>query len=252
MKSRHAYVFYATDDAYGVAVLVFVRRLRELGVAPDADVLVLHLPLSRPVVARMDALGIQRREVPVVGRQGGYFKDSLVKLRIFELTEYDRVVYLDADALPLRNLDFLFALPFADSVAAPSAYWLPQPFWTTAMLVVRPSEAIWTRMRRHLESPSARWHDMDIVNRELAGEVHPLPSGVFGLNSEWEDVNRRGFFGDPIEAYGRVAVVHFTALGKPWSYTVDEVRSLRPHAHEIFVELWATWRRTREEILAGR
>jgi alpha-N-acetylglucosamine transferase len=252
VRSRHAYVFYATDDAYGVAVLVFVRRLRQLGLAADADVLVLHLPLSPPVVARMDELGIQRREVTGFRQRGGYFKDSLVKLRIFELTEYDRVVYLDADALPLRNLDFLSTLPFNDPVAAPSAYWLPQPFWTTALLVVQPSEAIWNRIGPHLERPSARWHDMDIVNRELAGEVHPLPSGVFSLNSEWEDVNRRGYFGDPVETYGRVAVVHFTALGKPWSYSDDEVRSLRPDAHEIFVELWATWRKTRAEILAGR
>jgi alpha-N-acetylglucosamine transferase len=252
VKSRYAYVFYATDDAYGVAVLVFVRLLRQLGIDTKTDVLVFHLPLAEPIVARMDELGIERREVPGSGRRSGYFRDSIVKLRIFELTEYDRVVYLDADALPLRNLDFLFTLPLSEPVAAPAAYWLPQPFSTTALLVVEPSEAISSRMRPHLEKPSSLWHDMDIVNRELAGELHRLPSGVFSLNSEWEDVDRGGFFDDPVEAYSQVAVVHFTALGKPWSYAVDEVRSLRPRAHEIFVELWTTWRRTRTEVLAGR
>ena len=44
-KNRHAYVFYATNDTYAIAVLVFVRLLRQLGVRDDTDLVVLHLRL---------------------------------------------------------------------------------------------------------------------------------------------------------------------------------------------------------------
>ena len=51
------------------------------------------------------------------------WQESLTKLRIFQLEEYARVVYADADGLVWRNMDHLFQLPPA-RVAMPRAYWL--------------------------------------------------------------------------------------------------------------------------------
>ena len=39
------------------------------------------------------------------------WSESVTKLHIFNLTEYKRIVYLDSDALVMRNLDHLFQLP---------------------------------------------------------------------------------------------------------------------------------------------
>src|SRR5262249_39100555 len=126
----------------------------------------------------------------------------------------------------------------------------PQPFWTSAMLVVRPSAAEWLRVSRHFRSASSKaFYDMDIINYEFGREIHTLPAGMFCLNSEWENAHRPGFFGDFAATYSKVSVVHFSALGKPWSYSLQDVRRLRPGAHPIFYELWDTWRKTRDEIL---
>ncbi len=248
---RWAYVFYATNREYAIAVLVFVRLLRQLGIRDDADVVVLHLPLSGRIIARMRDLGISTVPVPKLRYVNHrYYRHCLVKLRIFQLFEYERVVFVDADAMPLKSLDDLLTLPFEGPVAAPSAYWLPQPFWTSALLVARPSAANWERVSRHFDSASARrFYDMDIINSEFRSEIHTLPERVFCLNSEWEDVNRWGFFGDFDDTYSRVSVVHFSAVGKPWSYSLKDVRRVRPKAHPIFYELWETWRKTRDEIL---
>lgn len=43
-----------------------------------------------------------------------------------------------------------------------------------------------------------------------------------------------------------VYVMHFTSLGKPWSYTEEQARSLRPNAHHLFAEQFDTWHRQRE------
>jgi len=249
---HHAYVFYATNDTYAVAVLVFVQSLKRLGIRDDTDIVVFHLHLSRYLIAKFHEMGVRTRLVPAL-RYGlpRYYRDCLTKLRIFELDEYERVVYVDADAIPLKSLDPLFDLQFAEPVAAPSAYWLPEQLSGSHLLVVKPSGQLWTRIRRHFpHAMEKRYYDMDIVNLEFGDAIHTLPADIICLNSEWEDVCRPSFFDDPDDACTKVHVVHFTALGKPWSYSPKRARRLRPRAHPFFHELWERWWQTREELFA--
>ncbi|KAJ9666299.1 hypothetical protein H2201_003487 [Coniosporium apollinis] len=43
-------------------------------------------------------------------------------------------------------------------------------------------------------------------------------------------------------------VLHFFALGKPWSYSLADVKAARPYAHPAFVEQWRTWRTAAREV----
>lgn len=250
-SNRLAYVFYATNQAYAIAVMVMVRMLQRLGIRNDADLIVLHLPLARSILTKMREMGLTTVRVPVLPYiDYPYFKDCLIKLRILQLIEYDRLLFVDADSIPLKSLDNLLQFPFGGPIAAPRAYWLPQPFWTSALLVVRPSAANWDRVTRHFASAASKhFYDMEIVNVEFASELATLPADAFALNSEWEDANRSGFFGNFDDTYAKVSVVHFTALGKPWFYSLEEVRRLRPNAHPVFYTLWEAWHKTREEVL---
>lgn len=248
-RNRFAYAFYATSETHAIAVQVFVCLLRRLGIRDDADVVVLHLPLSPATLTRMRDLGMHTVPVPGHPRmRHRYYRYCLAKLRIFQL-DYERIVFVDVDAVPLKSLDNLFALPLKASVAAPAAYWLPQPFWTSALMLVRPSAENWERVSRHFASASEKkLYDMDIINLEFSSEIQTLREGMFCLNSEWEDTNRPGVFGDLDATYAGASVVHFSALGKPWSYSLKRVKRMRPRAHPVFYELWETWRRTRDEL----
>jgi hypothetical protein len=250
--NRLAFVFYATDEDYAVAVLVFVRILQELGIRKDADVVALHLPLNASIVEKMRRLGIRTRLVaPVPGVKVWHYRHCLVKLKVLTLTEYERVLFVDADAIPLRSLDDILSLPLSGPIAAPRAYWLKQPAWTSALLVLRPSMALWARVKRHFGMASRHnFFDMDIVKLEFGKEIESLPSTVFCLNTELEAASPSGLFADPVEAYSRISVVHFSAVGKPWTYPTAEVRGLKPNAHPLFYEIWDKWRRTRDEVLA--
>ena len=88
---------------------------------------------------------------------------SLTKLHLFGLTQYKRLIYLDADGLVLRNMDHLFSLPDAP-VAMPRAYWLSQPRMCNALAVVQPSaerlEQLLQRARTHGELSPASWPAM--------------------------------------------------------------------------------------------
>jgi hypothetical protein len=51
-RKPFAYVFYATNDIYTIAVIVFVRLLSRLGIRDDTDLVILRLQLSPVIVAR--------------------------------------------------------------------------------------------------------------------------------------------------------------------------------------------------------
>jgi glycogenin glucosyltransferase len=118
------------------------------------------------------------------------WRNSLTKLRIFQHIGYDRVVFLDADSLPIRNLDHLFDLPVyldeevsdndgaeatknkvAPLFYAPKAYWLAQPFFASTVMVLTPNNATFDHLLAFLDerhqsnaAPSGGDFDMDVLN----------------------------------------------------------------------------------------
>lgn len=248
---RRAYVFYATNTLYALAVLVFVTRMRRSAVSFDCDIVLLHLPLPAELLRTIQQAGIITRAC-ALPRQvpSAYYRDCLLKLKIFELVEYDRIVYVDADAIPLQSLEHLFSLPMDKPIAAPRAYWIDKPIWTTAFLVAAPSTEMQQRLElRLLQKGHAEQFDMDILNAEFADDIQSMPEEYFALDSEWEKADRPGYFARDPDILQRLLVVHFTALAKPWSYSIAAVRRLRPDAHPAFYELREQWRDTMDEIL---
>lgn len=45
-----------------------------------------------------------------------------------------------------------------------------------------------------------------------------------------------------------VYVLHFTALGKPWTHTIEAVNKLRPKAHPLFAQQFLLWRVAAQQI----
>lgn len=250
-RNRFAYTFYATNDAYAIAILVVVKQLKELGVRNDVDFLVFHLSISKYILAKMDEMGIIIKKVePLRYTYGKYYRDCLIKLKVFQLIQYDRIVFLDADSIPLKNIDELFTLPFKEHIAAPKAHFLQTPFVTTLLLVVKPSLELWNRVEKHFESAfEKRYYDMDIINLEFKDELYLVPDEYACLNSEWANKDTKFYFGEPDKSYKKIRIVHFSDLGKPWFYHPKKVRRLRPNAHPVYYDLWEKWWAIRSEIL---
>ena len=53
---------------------------------------------------------------------------------------------------------------------------------------------------------------------------------------------RRTLYHDALyKVYADVKILHFTALGKPWSWPANTINAERPLAHELFKEQFRTW-----------
>ncbi|KAK9817603.1 hypothetical protein WJX74_010575 [Apatococcus lobatus] len=161
-----AYALYVTSAAYLCNSIVNVRRLIALNVTadPEIEIVVLHAEQPSP---SQQLHYLRRLEVRLVTvdslLQSGdqTWAQSLTKLRIFELTDYQRIIYFDADGLVMRNMNHLFQLP-STPVAMPRAYWLDQPFYTDALAVIEPAA---DRLSELLDVASAtHGFDMDVMN----------------------------------------------------------------------------------------
>jgi len=242
-------VFYSTNEHYAAAVLVFVHLLRELGMRGDADVLLLHFPLPPSILDKARRMGIITRLVAGFrGVPNDHYRHCFVKLRALALTEYERILFADVDAIPLKSFDSLFSIEMKNPLAAPLAYWLPQPYWTSALFLAKPSRALWRRVRGHIAGAGRTGvYDMDILTKEFAGEIDTLPPDLFCLISEWEQQSPSSF-ADPRAAFRQISLVHFTALGKPWFYSTAEAKIRRQRAYPEFFELWDRWRQAHDVV----
>ncbi|GAB7347365.1 hypothetical protein MBLNU459_g4299t2 [Dothideomycetes sp. NU459] len=56
------------------------------------------------------------------------------------------------------------------------------------------------------------------------------------------DPKTRPLYHELFDLESEASVLHFTALGKPWSFAVADVQSERPNAHPLFMEQFKMWR----------
>jgi len=249
-NKKFAYVFYATDNHYAIAVCVAIRLLKKTGVRNDIDFVVIHLPIARTIIQSMHKMNVITKRVQKLPSAHWHFKNCFIKFYIFQLTQYDRIVYFDADTYIMQNLDHLFTLPLNGKIAAPKAYWMPQPHVTSLLLVVRPDIKLWNKVQKHFAAAREKYiFDMEIINLEFEDELHYLPDDYACLNSEWEDMNEPYHFGNPEESINNIKLVHFTAVGKPWHYHPNLLHQKRPRMHPQFFNIWNKWWMARDTFI---
>ncbi len=110
-----------TNDSYVVGALVVAKALRDLQTAYKLITLVTSDTVSEESIERLGSQyddvisvppisGASIERLAMTGRTD--LQMTMTKLQLWSLTSFSRVLYLDADTLPLCNLDHLFtALP---------------------------------------------------------------------------------------------------------------------------------------------
>jgi glycogenin glucosyltransferase len=109
---------------------------------------------------------------------------ALAKLHSFRLTQYSRVIYLDADTLPVKPISHLFT-ESSDFAAVPDIGW-PDIFNSGVMLLT-PSSRSYSQMLTML-SEEGSWDgaDQGLLNEWRGNDWHKLsfvynttPSGIY-------------------------------------------------------------------------
>jgi glycogenin glucosyltransferase len=96
----------------------------------------------------------------------------LTKLHVFRLTQYTKILFLDADVLPLRPLSHLLALPH-DFSAVPDVGW-PDIF-NSGVMALTPSDSSFEELRELLKTRGS-WDggDQGLLNEWRGDNWHRL------------------------------------------------------------------------------
>jgi len=93
-------------------------------------------------------------------------------LHIFRLTQFKKIIFLDADVLPIRSISHLFNIPHEFS-AAPDVGW-PDIF-NSGVLVCTPGNEKFEQLHELIKTkPSWDGGDQGILNEWRGGDWHRL------------------------------------------------------------------------------
>ncbi|RUM12135.1 glycosyltransferase [Rhizobium fabae] len=249
-SGRFAYVTLVTNSDYAMGATALARSLRRTGTAADVVVLhtggvdaaalvplkaldcrlieVEHLPLS-DVFNDRHARGSLHSAAPFTkGRKPDFHSplDNFCKLRLWQLVDYERCVFIDADALVLKNVDRLFLYP--EFSAAPNVYESLADFhrMNSGVFVATPSDDTFRRMLERLDRPNAFWRRTDQTFLEaFFSDWHGLPVYFNMLQYVW-------FTMPELWDWKSISILHYQ-YEKPWEKDHPKAARLQP-----LIDLW--------------
>lgn len=255
---RHAYVTLVTNANFAEGAVALVRSLALTGTG--ADIVVMHtggvaaatleplralgailhavdlLPMSAAFDTRHARSTIHGENPFTKGRKPAFHTplDNFAKLRLWQMTRYDRVVFLDADTLVLKNIDRLFGYP--EFSAAPNVYETLADFrrLNSGVFVASPSEATFAGMLERLDKPDAFWPrtDQSFLQAHFP-DWHGLPVFFNMLQYVW-------FALPELWDWRSIAVLHYQ-YEKPWEPDHPKAEQLAP-----LIALWQAFRSGRD------
>ena len=152
--------------------------------------------------------------------------DNFCKLRLWQLTDYQRVVFLDADTLVIHNIDKLFGYP--QFSGAPNLYESLQDMHrlNSGVFVAEPSEDTFTHMMRALDAPEAYWPRTDqTFLQDYFPDWHGLPYTYNALQYLYFNLPE-------LWVWDNIKLIHYQ-YEKPWQPEHGKADQLRP-----LIELW--------------
>jgi glycogenin glucosyltransferase len=153
---------------------------------------------------------------------------TLSKLLIFELTQYEKIVFLDSDMIIFQNLDHLFDLPHMSAVAADQLTdghedWVQL---NSGLMVIRPETGLGASIMANITRVIAKkecFGDQTLLHAHYPdwpdrSELHLDQKYNVFFSSLRRYVKKHGYnlnFKSPDDR--TIAVIHFTGAKKPWS-----------------------------------
>lgn len=161
-----------------------------------------------------------------------HWNNTFFKLNILNLTQFDKLVYLDSDMLVIKNLDHLFSYPsFSATTGGKAAH----PEWTefnSGIMVLSPNQDQFKRLIECIPSAiqrkkqaNAGFGDQDVFN-DFFPEWSNHPSHKFP-----ESYNAISIFLDALMAHDHLTslnqlhVIHY--IGSPKIWELSFFRKLR-------------------------
>ena len=230
--NNYSYITLLTDDSFIFGIILLNKSLKDVESKYPLEVLVTS-NVSKTILNVLDQIGLKysiiepisnkdmvnynKKINPNFSRNWAY---ALSKFEIFNLIQFDKIVFLDADIMLLKNIDHVFEYPHLTSALDGEYFniWPDNPHFNAGIMVIEPNKEECEKLKVFAEKTIQEWNepqciaDQEILNRYYADwidkpELHLNKYyDVFGpyIEEEYvEDVKENAYF------------IHFIGR-KPW------------------------------------
>ncbi|XP_042488354.1 UDP-glucuronate:xylan alpha-glucuronosyltransferase 2-like [Macadamia integrifolia] len=215
IRRREAYATVLhSSEAYVCGAIVLAQSILATGTNRDLVILI-DKTISQP---KRDALAASGWKIRIIERirnpkaeKNTYNEYNYSKLRLWQLTDYDKIIFIDSDILVLKNMDILFQFPQM------SARGNDGFIFNSGVMAIEPSNCTFKAfMDLKDEIVSYNGGDQGFLN-EVFMWWHRWPKRVSYLKQIWSNTARETnmknqlFASDPPKLYS----IHFLGT-KPW------------------------------------
>lgn len=227
--SSEAFFTLIYNDAYLPGALVLAKALRETNTTKQLAVLIgpevssqakIRLGQVFDHVIPTQTISITQADAPqfkLLGRPN--LDRTYTKVNLWLQTQFSKVVFLDADTLPLKNIDSLFDTIGSDKkpaiAACPDIGW-PDIF-NSGVLVTSPNKQTFeTLAGRARAGLSFDGGDQGLLNQFFENNWKRLPF-IYNVtpSASYQYTPAYQHYRD------QVAIIHFIGEEKPWSYSLS-------------------------------
>ncbi|XP_074558512.1 UDP-glucuronate:xylan alpha-glucuronosyltransferase 2-like [Curcuma longa] len=213
-REAYATVIHSSDQ-YVCGAIALARSIIRTGTARDLVLLHDNSIPGEKLVA-LTAAGWQLREIERIrnprAQKGSYNEYNYSKLRLWQLTEYRKVVFVDADVLVLRNLDLLFRFPQVSAAGNDGV------IFNSGVMVIEPSACTFAAlMAARADVVSYNGGDQGFLNEAFVW-WHRLPRRVNFLKNIWSNTTAEARAKNRLMgagAGGELYAIHYLGI-KPW------------------------------------
>ncbi|XP_062005548.1 putative UDP-glucuronate:xylan alpha-glucuronosyltransferase 5 [Rosa rugosa] len=224
-RPRHAYVTVLhSSEAYVCGAIALAQSIIQTNSTKDL-VLLADDSITPTSIAGLQAAGWDVRRIQrirsVFSEKGSYNEWNYSKLRVWQLTEYSKVIFIDADLLVLENMDIFFTYPQLSAAAN------HKHLFNSGLMVLEPSQCMFEYlMRKIFKIEPYNGGDQGFLN-EIFTRWHRLPWWLNALKT---------FEGKSIEKHvmaNDLYAVHYLGL-KPWMCYRDYDCNWDVDSHQVF------------------
>lgn len=213
-REAYATVLHSSES-YVCGAITLARSLLQTGTKRDLILLLDNSSISAPKQEALASAGWKIRIIERIrnprARNNSYNEYNYSKFRLWQLTDYDKIIFLDSDIIVLRNIDILFHFPQLSATGNDGS------IFNSGVMVIEPSNCTFTTfVQRVREVVSYNGGDQGFLN-EIFVWWHRLPRRVNFLTNFWSNtttetyVKNQLFGSDPPKLYA----IHYLGL-KPW------------------------------------
>jgi len=241
MNPNYAYITISTGKSYLLGIMAMYLSLKQTGTR-----IPLYAMLPSDLVKEEEKLCVQLKEnginiieynnsisIPqqLIDNNENHgdrrFSHTFDKLLVFEQTQFDKIVYLDADIYILHNLDHLFQLPHMSAMIAGKSYpgnedWVDL---TSGIMTIVPEQGLSARFEKLIPdviSAKGICGDQDILQAYYSDwPQHPELDmgekyGVIAYYAKYYEKHLGYKYTNNVADPHSVAVIHYAGEKKPW------------------------------------